>query len=185
MAFDQSRLIADFGDPIGEAAACRNDCALFDFSFLEAARVEGAAAPETVERFSGRSLARLAQGEICYAVRVNQAGNVLSDLTIWRTGSHAFEVMSGRREDITALLGCSGPDVTVTDLTPERAVLAAQGPGTLDALSKLGPVDSLARLRYFTFEKARFETSVGPACLSTLARAAGRRSRWERNRRSG
>jgi glycine cleavage system T protein (aminomethyltransferase) len=162
MAFDRSLLTPDFGDSIGEAAACRNDCALFDFSFLEAARIEGKAAAETVERFSGRSVARLAEGEIRYAVRIDPAGHALADLTIWRTGSHAFEVMSGRREDIAALLGYSGPDLAVTDLTPERAVFAAQGPGTLDALRKLGPVDSLARLRYFTFAKTRLN---GIACL--------------------
>ena len=161
MAFDHSELVPDFGDPIGEAVACRSDCVLFDFSFLETARVEGKAAAETVERFSGRSVADLAQGKIRYAIRVDAAGNARSDLTIWRTGPQAFEVMSGRREDITALLGCSGPDVVVTDLTSDRAVFAAQGPGTLDALSKLGKVDSLARLSYFAFETI---TLVGISC---------------------
>jgi glycine cleavage system T protein (aminomethyltransferase) len=73
-----------------------------------------------------------------------------------------FEVMSGRREDIAALLGCSGTDVAVTDLTPERAVFAAQGPGTLDALRRLGPVDSIAGLRYFTFAEAYL---LGMRCL--------------------
>jgi len=35
MAFERSELKNDFGDPVGEARSCRNESALFDFSFLE------------------------------------------------------------------------------------------------------------------------------------------------------
>jgi aminomethyltransferase len=154
MALAGFELTKDFGDPKAEARACRDDCALFDFSFLECARLDGTHAQGAIEAFTGRSLAALAEKQIYYALRVDGDGNLVADLTIWRTGAQSFEVMSGRREDVAALLDRAGAGVAVSDVTAERAVLAAQGPGTLDALRKLGKVDAIARLDYFTFGEA-------------------------------
>ena len=52
------------------AAAVR----VFDFSFLECARLDGSGARGVVEAFTGRSLDRLAQGAIAYALRVGRSG---------------------------------------------------------------------------------------------------------------
>ena len=97
MAFEHGALPKDFGDPAAEARACRQNCALFDFSFLECARLEGARARDTVAAFAGRSLDALAENAICYALRLDAAGNSVADLTIWRRDAQTFEVMSGRR----------------------------------------------------------------------------------------
>ena len=150
MALAGFELTNDFGDPAAEARACRTNCALFDFSFLECARLYGPRARSVIETFAGRSLQALAQNQIFYALRLDD-GAVVADLTIWRTGAQSFDVMSGRREDVAALLDCRGPGVEVADVTAERATFAAQGPGTLDALCNLGDVDALGRLDYFTF----------------------------------
>jgi glycine cleavage system T protein (aminomethyltransferase) len=145
-------LTNDFGDPAAEARACRADCALFDFSFLECARLQGPRARGVIEAFAGRRLDALAQRQIVYALRLDAGGNVVADLTIWRTGPQAFEVMSGRRDDIAALLELAGPQIQVTDLTAQRATFAAQGPGTFEALRNLGDGDVIRRLQYFTFD---------------------------------
>jgi aminomethyltransferase len=149
MALAGFELTNDFGDPAAEARACRTDCALFDFSFLESARLQGPYACGVIETFAGRSLQALAESKICYAVRVDAGGAAVADLTIWRTGAQAFDVMSGRREDVVALLDRAGPGVDVADMTAERATFAAQGPGALDALRKLGDVDAIGKLDYF------------------------------------
>ena len=150
MALAGFELTNDFGDPAAEARACRTNCALFDFSFLECAWLHGPRARSVIETFAGRSLQSLSENQIFYALRLDN-GAVVADLTIWRTGAHSFDVMSGRREDVAALLDCRGPGVEVADVTAERATFAAQGPGTLDALCHLGDVDALGRLDYFTF----------------------------------
>jgi aminomethyltransferase len=154
MALEGFELTYDFGDAAAEASACRTDCALFDFSFLECARLEGNRARSVIETFTGRSMAGLREKEIFYALRSSTAGVVIADWTVWRTGANSFEVMSGRREDVVDLLACAGPDLMITDLTAGRAAFAVQGPGTLDALRKLGNVRALEPLRYFTFDQA-------------------------------
>jgi len=161
MAFELGALIKDFGDPAAEARACRQSCALFDFSFLECARLQGRRARDTLEAFAGRSLDALAENTIRYAVRLDAAGNAVADLTIWRLDRQTFEVMSGRREDITALLALAGPELEVMDLTAERATFAVQGPASLDALCKIGDVAAIRQLKYFEFGRADL---AGIAC---------------------
>jgi glycine cleavage system T protein (aminomethyltransferase) len=151
MALADFNLIGDFGDAAAEARACRTDCALFDFSFLECARLYGVGAKGIIEGFTGRRLDSLGIGNIYYALRVGPAGNILADLTIWRTGLNSYEVMSGRREDVHNLINCAGPGVDVSDLGPEMATFALQGPRSLDVLRHLGPTDLIGRLDYFTF----------------------------------
>jgi aminomethyltransferase len=143
--------INHFGDAAAEAKACRTDCALFDFSFLECAQLKGGGAAEAIEAFTGRSLAALAVGKICYALRVAPSGALVADLTVWRTGADTYEVMSGRHDEVADLLDDAGPDVVVTDVTSHNATFALQGPGALDALNRLGDARSIKALGYFSF----------------------------------
>jgi aminomethyltransferase len=160
MALADFQRIDHFGDPAAEATACRTACALFDFSFLESTQVHGDGARQAVEAFTGRSIARLPIGQICYALRVAATGHVIADLTIWRTGVETFEVMSGRREDVADLAAGAVSGVTVIQLD-DRAVLALQGPASLDILRRLGDSDGIEALRYFRFIEASLD---GIAC---------------------
>lgn len=155
MALADFERIDDFGDAAAEAKACRSNCALFDFSFLECARLEGIGARGAIEAFTGRSLAALDVGEIYYALRVEPAGNVVADLTVWRTGAISYEVMSGRRDDVTDLLDRAGPGVAVTDITADIATFALQGPSSLDALRPIGDTTAIEPLGYFRFGRAQ------------------------------
>jgi aminomethyltransferase len=154
MAFDRSSLKHDFGDPAGEARACREDSALFDFTFLDCARVQGSGARSAIEAYVQRRLDAVAPGAIAYAVRTDSSGRVRADLTVWRTGEDSFEVMSGRREDLTALMACASAQVETSNVADVRSVFAVQGPGALDVLRRLGKVDTIATLSYFHFTQA-------------------------------
>jgi aminomethyltransferase len=164
MALERSSLRNDFGDPAGETRACREESALFDFSFLDCARLQGPGAQSAVEAYVQRPLDSLAQGAIAYAIRTDSSGAALTDLTVWRTGTDSFEVMGGRREDLMALLACASARVKVTNMGEVRAVFAVQGPGALDTLRSFGRVDTVASLAYFRFtqvELAGAECTIG------------------------
>lgn len=165
MALEGFELTYDFGDPAAEAIACRTNCALFDFSFLECARIAGHRARDVIETFTGRSMAALGEGQILYTLRVGSVGRVSADWTVWKTGPDSYDVMSGRREDVLDLLSCSGPDADVVDVTADRAAFAIQGPGSLDVLRRLGNVDRIESLKYFTFDRA---------CLAAIPCTIGR-----------
>ena len=144
-------LRADFGDPLGEARACRNDCALFDFSFIATARLTGKRAQQAAEQFASRSLAELADRRIVYAVRVNGKGDAVSDLTVWRNGPDSFDIMSGRSEDIEALRSMANGDLQIRNITEESAVIALQGPFSFEVLRGLGVPAEIRALKYFSF----------------------------------
>ena len=155
MALEVSKQRSDYGDASAEARACRTECALFDFSFLESVRLDGERTSNLIESFTGRSLSSLAPRKIFYALRVGPTGEIINDLTVWRVGESTFEVMSGCRRDVTDLMRCGAPGIDVTEMTPERATFAVQGPRALDALRRLGDVNPIERLKYFSFESVR------------------------------
>lgn len=150
---DLTTLTRDFGDVHGEARACRTRCALFDFSFMSRARLSGAKAVEVLSRYQPRPLGTLLPGRICYALRVSARGHVEADLTIWNLGADRYEVMSGRRVDITALQALGATDTRVEDLSDRTRIFAVQGPHALGAMAGLVDTESLQGLDYFAHAK--------------------------------
>ncbi len=147
-SYEIPALTADFGDPEREIWACRNACALFDFSFVKRAAVRGHEARETIEAFASRSLDQMSDGKIRYALRQRKDGTVLSDLTLWKISDQHFEVMSGHGQDIRDLSAQGGS--AVQDLSGDTAIFAVQGPHALEELTpQCGAADQLAALEYF------------------------------------
>jgi glycine cleavage system aminomethyltransferase T len=162
MAFDPTNLVRDFGDIDGEARACRRACALFDFSFMARARIEGPGALAMLARFQPRPVDDLPPGRIRYALHLNSRGAVEADLTIWNLGDGIYEVMSGRRQDIADLAAMAPPGTSCRDLSGKTAIFAVQGPHALAALSAMADPAVLAALPYFGAGAAEV---AGVACL--------------------
>lgn len=142
---DLTRLVRDYGSIDEEARAARNDVALFDFSFMGRARLEGAGCVSCLNNYQGRPIDTLQPGRIGYALRVDDNGMVCSDLTIWNLGRGRFEVFSGAPDDIVALAQSHPADVVVEDLSATTSVFALQGPRTPELTAALcgGEVDAL------------------------------------------
>ena len=157
MSLDFGHLTRDYGDPWGEAHACRTGCALFDFSFLARVRLEGAGARELIEGFVARSLRSMAPGHIRYAVRRDPDDNLVADLTVWCLDDETYDVMSGRHDDAAFLVAQAHGACRATDLSGDTSVLALQGPGTLAVLSRLTDVEKIAKLAYFASSTATID----------------------------
>jgi glycine cleavage system T protein (aminomethyltransferase) len=155
MAFDPNTVRRDYGDPELEAYACRTDCALFDYSFIGRARLDGPGALEAIGQLTRRPLTGLLPGQIRYALRADSNGHLLSDLTVWKHGKARYEVMSGRSEDIPDLVLTARPGCEVEDLSARMSMFAVQGPGSLQAVAVLMDVGAIAKLGYFTFVPIR------------------------------
>ena len=150
MAFDPRTVVRQYTDPEDEARACRRECALFDFSFIARARVAGADALAAIGQLTRRPLDSLVPGRIAYALREDERGYLVSDLTIWCSGDQ-YEVMSGRAEDIADLVREASRTCAAQDLSADHAIFAVQGPKSLHALAELMDGEALARLAYFSF----------------------------------
>lgn len=147
--FDFDTVTRDYGDFRAEAQACRERCALFDFSFMARARIDGEGALEALARLQPRAMTDLPPGRIRYALRLDDAGCVTADLTVWNIGGGAYEVMSGRHMDVTDLAALASPGTRVEDLTHATCVYALQGPDALHTIAPLTDGERLHRLPYF------------------------------------
>jgi glycine cleavage system aminomethyltransferase T len=147
--FDPSQLVRDYGNPREEAQTCRTSCALFDFSFVKRARISEEQTLAILAEYQPRNLNNLQPGRIAYSARLNHRLHVKSDLTIWRLSEYAFEVMSGRPQDIAELKKLCGPNAEFQDLSNDTAVFAIQGPATLEILNRFTDISPIGKLPYF------------------------------------
>jgi glycine cleavage system aminomethyltransferase T len=150
-----SDLVQDYGDPQAEAMCCRQNCALFDFSFVYRIRVSGRDSITRIEQFQPRTVSDMAIGQIRYSVKLNVQGRVRSDLTLWRYSEDVFEIMSGCAEDISDLCAQAGEEFNLLDLSESTAILSLQGPNTLTQLARFMDVTEISTLPYFHFARAK------------------------------
>jgi glycine cleavage system aminomethyltransferase T len=162
MALDLTKLTCDFGDVYAEASACRSDRALFDFSFMARARLSGGNALGALARLTPRPLDDLPQGRIRYALRLNSENHVVADLTIWNLGEGCYEVMSGRRVDVTDLISFCDMATHFEDLSESTIILSVQGSNSLAALADLTDHHKLVAIPYFGHA---YLDLAGVACL--------------------
>jgi glycine cleavage system aminomethyltransferase T len=153
-SFDLRALRRDYGDARAEARSCRSAAALFDFSFMRRLVVRGSGAQALVQTLTPRPMHDLAPGRIRYALRLDTAGNVLSDITIWRHDTETFEVFGGRPDEFAHLQASTGSAVSVCDVSGETAIFAVQGPLSLRALAGVALIAALKTLPYFAHAPA-------------------------------
>jgi glycine cleavage system aminomethyltransferase T len=168
-AFDFTRLTRDYGDVDAEVAACREKAALFDFSFMSAARVSGHYALKAIARITERRLDDMTPGRIRYALSCGPNGWLRSDLTIWNEGNDHYILISGCPDDVADLVDLArtmGKDCSVEDLSDATAVLSVQGPKALHALDGLVDRERLRGLSYFGF--AAFDIDGIPCLIGRL-----------------
>ena len=149
-------LIRDYGSWQEEARVCRENCALFDFSFMSRVRISGEGAESALQAFQTRQIMDMDINRIRYALRVDAQERVVADLTIWRLADDSFEMMSGRHSDITDLMALSndlksGTKANCIDLSADSAIYAVQGPNSFPVLQSLSKSTVLAELDYFSF----------------------------------
>lgn len=163
-AFDLTQLVRDYGDIEAEVQACREKAALFDFSFMSAARVSGSDALKVIARLTDRGLEDMEEGRIRYALGRGPDGWLRSDLTIWKEAVGQYLVMSGLKDDMDVLARAARAvgAAFVEDLSPNITVFAVQGPDSLAVLEDLVTGGGLKDLPYFGF--GRFEVA-GVSCL--------------------
>ena len=147
-AYDVPQLVPSYTDPHTEARICRGACALFDFSFVHRVRLEGPDAASATQAFTSRSLGGMSSGQVRYGLKHRSDGTLLSDLTIWKHSETCFDIMTGHAPDVAEIVD-KHPGLA-RDLTPASAVLAVQGPASLEALCDLGTSrERLGELNYF------------------------------------
>jgi aminomethyltransferase len=122
---------------IAEHRAVRADAGIFDVSHMGEIEVEGPKALELLQAMLSNDVAKLEEGEAQYTLLTNEAGGIVDDLIVYRTGPCRFLLVanaSNRETDVAWLVEHELRGSDVRDVSDEYGLLAVQGPRALERL---------------------------------------------------
>ena len=122
---------------IPEHRAVRTDCGVFDVSHMGELEVEGPKAHELLQSLLSNDLDKVEPGGAQYTLLTNERGGIVDDLIAYRLepGRYLLIVNASNREtDFGWLKQREIPGSDVRDLSDDYALLAVQGPRSIERL---------------------------------------------------
>ena len=122
---------------IPEHRAVRADCGVFDVSHMGELEVEGMHAVDLLQSLLSNDVAKLDVGDAQYTLLTNERGGIVDDLIVYRTDEYRYLLIvnaSNRDADFRWLKEREIPGSDVRDVSDEFALLAVQGPRSLERL---------------------------------------------------
>lgn len=145
---------------LAEHTAVRERVGLFDVSHLGKASVTGAGALNFLNSILTNDLNRISDGMAQYTMLCNDKGGVIDDLIAYRNSSDDIFLVpnASNTSDVVAVLQSQVfPGIEVKNLHNEYAVLAIQGPATVEVLTSLGVKSSIDYMSFSRVQIAQCE----------------------------
>ena len=136
-----------------EHLAVRRAAGLFDVSHMGEIFVMGPQAGAFVQHLITNDLSRLKDGRALYTVMCNHEGGVMDDLLVYRLRSDAYMLVvnAANTESDYAWMQANNPmDAALYNTSEHIALLALQGPRSLDIMQKLTDIP-LRDIPYYHF----------------------------------
>jgi aminomethyltransferase len=146
------------GGVLAEHSAVREGVGLFDVSHLGTGTVRGPGAAAFVDACLSNDLSRIRPGQAQYTLCCvpdgePQAGGVIDDLIVYLHGPDEVLLVpnaANAAEVLGRLADAAPPGITVEDRHAEVAVLAVQGPRSLQVLELLGVPGEIDYMSFVT-----------------------------------
>jgi aminomethyltransferase len=122
---------------IPEHRAVRSDSGVFDVSHMGELEVEGPKAREFLQAMLSNDLDKLEPGQAQYTLLTNERGGIIDDLIVYELDPCRFLLIvnaSNREADFEWLRAREHRGSDVRDVSDEYALLAVQGPRSLEGL---------------------------------------------------
>jgi aminomethyltransferase len=152
---------------VAEHERVREKAGLFDVSHMGELYFEGPGALATLDNLSTNDVAALQDGQALYTALCNESGGVRDDALVYRIDAmHAMLVVNA--SNTAKIAGWSRqhlePGTTMVDRSRDVALLALQGPRSLEVLeacTRLGPLARrLRELPYYWFARGSLDGSA-------------------------
>ncbi|MDR3108030.1 MAG: glycine cleavage system aminomethyltransferase GcvT, partial [Bifidobacteriaceae bacterium] len=131
-----------FGSELAEHQAVREAAGLFDLSHLAQLEIAGPDAGRGLDYALMGAHAGMAEGRASYSMLLAADAGVIDDLIVYRLGRERFFIIANaaNRQVVAAELTrrLAGFKAAAADVTLGRALIAAQGPKSLDVLAAVG-----------------------------------------------
>ncbi len=128
---------------VDEHRHTRRACSIFDISHMGRLLIRGDQAQDLLNRTCTRQLGDATAGRSYYSHICDESGGILDDVIVSRYETHWGVVCNAsNRERIVAWLTRHGQglDVTVDDTTTDTAMIAIQGPETINIADQVMPL---------------------------------------------
>ena len=145
----------EYAGIVSEHMAVRTRAGLFDVSHMGEIEIAGKDALAAVQRVSSNDASQLQVGQAQYSGLLTPAGTYVDDMIVYRMGPNHFLFVvnaSNVAKDyawISEQVKVAG-DAAVIDSSSRYALIAIQGPASVDVLQPLSTVE-LGELRPFSF----------------------------------
>ena len=161
-----------------EHVAVRRSAGLFDVSHMGEVETSGPDAEAFLQRLLSNDVSRIPEGGAQYSLLCREDGGVLDDLFTYRVGDRFLTVTNAanHERDFEWLAAhAEGFDVRVTDVAPDYAMLALQGPRAREILARHLDGEAPARMRVVALgpEQARQEALAIAQLRATLGTGTG------------
>jgi len=137
---------------IDEHRAVRTAVGMFDLSHMGQFVVTGDGVPEWLDTLTVNEVATMRPGQARYNIFTNESGGALDDTIIYRLPSHWLVVVNASNSaKMWAWLGggaAKPSSVSLDDRTQRSALIALQGPRSVELLQPLTSVD-LGSIKYY------------------------------------
>lgn len=143
---------------VAEHKAVRTGAGLFDISHMARVDFAGPGALALLEEVFTNSVATMKDGQVRYGLVCNEAGGILDDILVYRWPyGFAAVINASNREKILAWLEGhrGGRDVTITDRTFDTAMVAVQGPKSVELVAGMF-TDDVSKLKYYYATPTRY-----------------------------
>jgi aminomethyltransferase len=141
------------GGVLAEHAAVRERVGLFDVSHLGTGTVRGPGAAAFVNDCLTNDLDRIGPGQAQYTMCCQEDGGVVDDLIVYVHGPDDVLLVpnaANAAEVLGRIADAAPPELTITDRHREVAIVAVQGPKSLQVLELLGLPGELGYMSFVT-----------------------------------
>ncbi|MFZ1729508.1 MAG: glycine cleavage system aminomethyltransferase GcvT [Bacteroidota bacterium] len=148
---------------IAEHKRVRESVGVFDVTHMGEFEVRGADAFAFVQRMTTNDVTKLVEGGVQYSSMCYEDGGIVDDLLVYDCGDYVQLVVnaSNLEKDFNWLSEHIEGDVQLIDKSDETALLAVQGPKSLETLKKITDID-LEDMKYYSFRRGQV---AGIDCL--------------------
>lgn len=149
-----------YGPILDEVRHVREKCGLFDLSHMGRLHIVGREAVKMIDSIATNYCGKIPVSSIRYSLFCRENGFPIDDLLLYREEENVYTVVNaGNTAACVDWIEShmAGFDARLVDETPSTAMIAIQGPTSLDVMSKLVTDTDISKLGYYKFTLATFQ----------------------------
>ena len=139
---------------VKEHLAVRTHVGLFDLSHMGEFEIRGQGANELVQKLSTNDVGRLTDGRVLYTLFCNETGGIVDDLLIYRHANNHYMLVvnaANIEKDLAWVEAHNDTGVVVKDVSEDTALIALQGPKSINILKPFVPERDVSEILFFRF----------------------------------